>query len=253
MMLQIKNNIKADFLILYRSDFIKGTLWVCLLLISFIVYSASCIISEDASSWYFVNQMYITLVQLTAFVIIIIGSFLGTVDNDNQTFCVRLVNSNRLVVGFARIMVIAITAVALFVSHLAIGIFFDLFSNTVEWPSLNDITKSFSVFIVVFMWGCISYLLGFITGSLTISSSVCIGYFLMESFVDRFLPAGILKILPVWNQKSFLKEFFPENEGAIAIVLNNVGDYKETAVVVFLYIAISLIAVYALERKKQYK
>ena len=101
-------------------------------------------------------------------------------------------------------------------------------------------------------WSSISYLFALITRSFSLTATVGVGYLLIESYVARFLPHGILQFLPVWNQKSFLKYFFPIEEGAMAIVQTDSADYRVSLCVIMLYLVLSVVLILGIGDKKQY-
>ena len=252
MLSQIKSNIKADFIVIYNSNLVKGALLFCFLILSFIVYTSSSIISDNCMAGYFINQMYITLTLFTVSVIIIIGSFLGVIDYSCQSFCLRVVNSNRVVLSISRILTIVIMSTALFLVHFVIGTFFDSFSGTVESISLNVCLKAYAVVLIVVFWGNVSYLFSFASRSFSVTSSVIIGYLLIESIVDQFLPQAVLCLLPVWNQKNLLKNYCPLNEGAVAIIQQNFGDYRISFYLMSFYTVISIGCIIILGKRRQY-
>lgn len=252
MLSQIKNNIKADALVVRKSTFVKGAAWVCAIIIAFVLYTSSKIMNEMSSAGYYASQLLITLAQFNVFAGIIIGAILGAKDFDWQTYSVRLTNTQRIVLYASRIATLLLCAIALMILHLLIGFLFDMLAGTAEIISVVFIYKILCVTLIVFLWSCASYALAFSTKSYTIASSMGIGYLLAESFFGRFFPEELLHILPVWNQKSLLKYFFPANEGAVAIIQQTFGNYKTSLMVILGYLILLLCFLLILTKRKQY-
>jgi hypothetical protein len=198
---------------------------------------------------YYTSQLLITLSQFNVFFIIIIGALLGSCDYDWDTFSIRLINTNRVQLCISRIISLLSVVIAMIFINVIMGLFFDNLSNTIEIFSVRLLLKYLGVLLIVFFWGIFSLTLSFVTKSFTISSTFVIGYIFMESFMARFLPESILKVLPVWNQKSFLKHFFDKNEGAVTIIQQQFGNYTTSLLLIMCYLLL-LIFVYVIGCKR---
>lgn len=251
MLSHLKNNIKADCIILYNNNLVKGALVVGFLILSYMLYGASNI-GEFGNPGYYFNQTCIVLAILNVFIMIIVSSFLGAMDSDYQTFSLRVVNSSRFILSLSRSILLIFLSLLLFIPHMIIGVAFDIINKTTTQISFHELFKVAGIILILVFWSSISYLFALITKNFSLTATIGIGYLLIESYVARFLPRGILQFLPVWNQKSFLKYFFPVQEGAIAIVQTDFADYKVSLCVIMLYLLLSVGLILRIGNKKQY-
>jgi hypothetical protein len=212
---------------------------ICALIAAYFLYEASRMaILTGTDSGYYTAQMLITLSLFNVFFIIITGAFLGAKDFSWQTFTFRMINARRHVVWLSRVLLILAVAVgAVFVS-LVVGLVFD-FLGGVPDISLNNVFRDLGVVFILFFWGMVAFCMGFLTKSFATGSLFGIAFILGEPIMDRFLPEGVLNVLPFWNQKNLLKLFFPEeNQGAVAIVSKTFGDPMTSWLVMALYMMI---------------
>lgn len=245
-----KNNVIADFLILFKSNFVRSSILVALLLYSFVLYSASDLQSITSSKGYYTSQMLITITFLNLFLIIIIGAMLGAKDFEWKTFNIRFVDTSRTKIAFCRIFVILICSIVFVVTSILIGSIFDMLANTLETLSLFQVTKYAVVVLVLFFWGLLAYLISFVSTKFSVGTTLCVGYLFMESFLEKYIPNEIIKIFPVWNHKNLLKYYFDENEGAVAIVLNHQGDSVLSFVMILIFLFLILFLILRFSKKE---
>ena len=252
MLSKMKNNIKADCLVLYHSSMIRWCFLIFMLICAYVLSVSSSMIFGEISDGFYTSQLLITMSQFNVFFIVILGAFLGAKDLEWQTYSVRLVNAKRMILSVSRCVLILIVSISSVVLNLVIGLIFDILGNCTEPISFRMLSKYLSVVLVVWFWGLLSYILAFLTKSFAVSSSVIIGYLFLESFIIRFLPDAVCGALPLWNQKSLLHYFFPVNEGAVAIVQQEFSNPLTALCVIAVYTAVTLMIVSIFARKKGY-
>lgn len=245
-----KNNLKADFIILYKNNAVRNSLLVGLVILSYIFYVASQNYNPSSTSYYF-DQACILVSIVNVYIVIILGALLGSIDWNCKTFCVRIINTSRMLMSVSRIILLLLFSIALVCFHLLIGAIMDLLHGSTYF-SLNELKKMCCIVLILMFWSVSSYLISLITKSFSITASIGIGYILIESYVDRFLPSNVLKMLPIWNQKNILKSIFPVQEGAVAIVQAKFGNPSLSLLIIILFILIVIGMVFTIENKKQY-
>lgn len=252
MLKNIKGNLKADALILSHSSFVRWSLLISALITAFVLSTSSGLASLDSHPGYYTSQLLITLSQFNVFLTIIAGAFLGAKDFDWLTYSVRVVGSRRAVLFVSRTIMILAISITIVIANYILGFIFDSLGKTVAALSLEEFFKFWSVTLIVFFWGELSFLVAFLSKNFSLASSLGVGYILLESFLGRFIPTFLLQALPIWNQKSLLKYFFPENEGAVAVIQQSYGDWTISLIVMLLFTIIVTAASFISAAKKSY-
>lgn len=237
----IKNNLKSDGLILLHSNLIRSSLLISGLIVAFILSTAGSLVKVSSNAGYYTSQLLITFTQFNVFFLVIVGSFLGAMDYDWKTYSIRLINSKRITLCFSRLLLILISSFIFIIAHVILGSIFDSIGKTIEVPSWNILLKYMSVLLVAFFWGCLSFFISLLTRSFALASSIGISYLLLESYFNRFFPETLIKILPVWNQKSLLKPFFMEAEGAVALIQLQFGEQQLSLTIFVLYNVLAVV------------
>jgi len=184
---------------------------------------------------------------------VIIGASLGARDYSFRTNSIRVVNTNRKVLYYSRVLFIFLCSLALLLVHLFLGLVYDFLAKDLEEFSIKFALKILCILILVFLWGIISYTIAFLTCSYVISVSAVLGYFLADGIFARIIPESILKIFPIWNQKTVLHYYFPVPEGMVAVIQKTYGEFSISLLILLTYLVFLLVLSYILNLKREYR
>lgn len=251
MFLSIKKNLTADIILLRQKSAVVGAFWLSSLILLYILFSSSTMLAVDKTGYY-LRQACTTLTIINLFAVIIVGAFLGSVDNENRTYCIRLVNTTRVRLGVSRIILLIGTTLVFFVFHALLGELMDVAAHSVERNIRSLLLLVFVCWLVSFFWSSFAYLFAFVSGSFSVTTTFAVGVYFIESFLDRFMPRMLLEFLPVWNQKNLLIECFPKQEGVVAVVQQQEGSFGRSLTMIIFYTALIQACILIFGKRKQY-
>lgn len=222
---KIRRNIQADLLLLCRSSIICSSLYIAMFWLAYVLYKAS-IGYVDTGTELYIDEAYIALVAHNSFVMIVVGAWLGTIEQRYRTYCVRVVNTERWIFTCGRIATIFLISLCLCVIHMLAGVIYDSVERGLGILTIDEVGKFVCVLIATFFLGCFSYVMGIFTMSLSISTTLGILYLFVQAILHNYLPQKILCFLPSWQKNNMLYPYLSgKQRGILFFAHSDAGDF----------------------------
>lgn len=251
MLKKTSNNIVLNLILLMKNNYVKWVIYLCVLITMFFIYSNTNLIDENCQKDFFTTQLLLFYSLFGVVVLVVIGSFMGAKDLEYLTYNIRLINSSKSCVFLSKVATLFILSLIGGICYFSLGVIFDLISNNRIILQYDVFIKVFLISCINFFWSLMSALIAYLTRSFSIANTVIIIYIFAEKFFAELLPIQLLKILPMWNEKVILNDFFQHKEGLVAITLQSNGDKLNSLCILLFYLLVSMCAYYYIYMKRE--
>jgi hypothetical protein len=193
----------------------------------------------------FTQQLLMSPLILTPFLVFIPSAILSGGEFDTNTWAIRLTSRPRTVVASGKILAMVLWLIVVLLGHLVLGLFFDLSGGNLAgmtggaWLTLFH--QSILLFYLMLCWATFALAIGLASGSFWASFLGCLGYFFVDKFLSRAAPEAIRSISPAWNTDSILDKTFPvsREQGFLGFPAQDFADLPSACVVMGCFLMIS--------------
>lgn len=214
-----KDAIKLEIFTLWK---MKGISWIVLIsyviaIVMFLLSFDIIMMDMDSNSFFFFQQMALCILKILGFVPIIMGS--KVIWDDMGSGILQLKNSvyGRKFVFLSKVIAVIIFQLLFSLIPCLTALIYDYqYGNKGQYLSVIKIFSIVQLFGTI--WCLLSMAITYLFKSSFGATGILICIYYLEAFFVQYIPNGIAKWLPIWNENSILHRYFPKAEGMIAIV-----------------------------------
>jgi hypothetical protein len=229
-------NWRADAAIMARSSVVQATILVWLLWYGYTTSLAIRLADVPPSDGYYLHQAWLDTALNGRLGMIVVCAYLGASDQAWRTLAQRQLVGGRSRLAATRLTGIALVSGLLVVVFALPGVYLDLTLGTPTPDPLAAVAQGVAACGLLTLGAVIAYLVASGARSFAAGSAGIIAWALLEEILERYLPLGLIRLLPGWNSHVVLEQLFPIADSVTLTPLFHPGPLLSSAIVCGLYL-----------------